>query len=199
MALMHTQVRPGFELGQFKAPDFNLPGVDGKSYSLKNFQDSKALVVIFMCNHCPYVIAVQDRINDLAKRFKKQGVALIGINPNDPVKYPADNFEAMKVRAQERGFEFPYVQDESQDVARAYDAVCTPDPYVFENLKPGQGTDFVLRYHGRIDDNWKEPAQVKAQELATALEQILAGRTVNPDQKSAMGCSIKWKESGKCS
>lgn len=186
---MHTQVRPGFELGQFKAPDFNLPGVDGKTYSLKNFQDSKALVVIFMCNHCPYVIAVQDRINDLAKRFKGQGVALIGINPNDAVKYPADSFDAMKVRAQERGFVFPYVQDESQEVARAYDAVCTPDPYVFEN----QGGEFVLRYHGRIDDNWKEPAQVKAQELADALTQILAGKPVDADQKSAMGCSIKWR------
>jgi len=176
-------------LNSFRAPDFALPGVDGKTYSLASFSDAKALLVIFMCNHCPYVIAVQERINQLAREFKPRGLATIGINSNDPAVKPADNFEAMKVRAAEQAYVFPYVQDLSQQVARAYDAVCTPDLYLFE--RDAQG--FVLRYHGRIDDNWQHPEQVTRRELAEAIDAVLAGRPVSPEQKAAMGCSIKWK------
>lgn len=173
------------------APDFSLPGVDGKIYSLADFKDAKALVIIFMCNHCPYVIAVQDRINALAATYLPKGAVVVGINSNDVSRYPEDNFEAMKVRAKEQGYVFPYLIDESQKVARAYDAACTPDPYVFEN--DGKG-NFILRYHGRIDDNWKDPTAVTRNELAEALDAILSGKAVNPDQKPAMGCNIKWKE-----
>jgi len=171
------------------APDFSLPGVDGKTYSLASFNDQKALVVMFMCNHCPYVIAVQDRINALAREFAPRGVALVGINPNDSVRYPDDSFEAMKKRAAEEGFAFPYLRDETQEVARAYDAVCTPDPYVFENV----GGKFLLRYHGRIDDSWKDESAVKHRELAEALEKILAGQKIEAQTHPSMGCSIKWK------
>jgi peroxiredoxin len=172
------------------APGFSLPGTDGRTWSLADFRDAKALVVVFMCNHCPYVIAVQDRINELAREFSKRGVALIGINPNDSDRYPADSFEAMKARAREKGYVFPYLHDEDQSVARAYDAVCTPDPYVYANQ--GDGT-FALRYHGRIDDSWKDPAKVTRRELAEALEAILADQPLREPPKPALGCSIKWK------
>jgi hypothetical protein len=114
---------------------------------------------------------------------------VVGINPNDPVKYPADSMAAMKGRAREEGYVFPYLQDETQDVARAYDAVCTPDLYLFENA----GGTFRLRYHGRIDDNWKESAKVTREELATAIDALLSGREVASEQHASMGCSIKWK------
>jgi len=171
------------------APDFSLKGVDGKSYNLASFRDAKALVVVFMCNHCPYVIAVQERINRLAREYASRGVALIGINSNDTVKYPADNFEAMKARAREQGYVFPYVIDETQEVARAYGAVCTPDLFVFSASKEG----FRLTYRGRIDDFWKDESKVSRRDLAAALDAILAGQEPSPEQIPSMGCSIKWK------
>jgi len=174
----------------WEAPQFQLKGVDGKSYSLESFQHARALVIIFMCNHCPYVIAVQDRINELAREYAEKGVALVGINSNDATRYPEDSFEAMQVRAREKNYVFPYLFDETQSTARAYNAVCTPDPYVFEKV----GSGFKLRYHGRIDDNWKNPDQVKTRELALAIDAILTGSPVSPQQAPAMGCSIKWKE-----
>ncbi|MBC7691955.1 MAG: thioredoxin family protein [Methylotenera sp.] len=190
-----------------RAPAFNLRGtrfVAGKTeeklYSLQDFADCKALVIIFMCNHCPYVIAVQERIQALVEEFSAQGVALIGVNSNDSTRYPADSFEAMKVRSREQGFTFPYLHDETQQVAKAYGAVCTPDPYVYERSSSMAGSmaspmmsEFLLRYHGRIDDHWKDPAQVSRRELAEALKAIVENRPVSPEQKPAMGCSIKWK------
>jgi peroxiredoxin len=185
MALTYSSAN---QLGQ-KAPHFSLPGVDGKIYSLESFKNAKALCVIFMCNHCPYVIAVQDRINDLAMRFSSRGVSVIGINSNDSIKYPADNFENMKLRAREQNFSFPYLWDEAQSVARAYNAACTPDPYLYEQVNG----EFILRYQGRIDDNWKDIAQVKHQDLAQAIEMVLSGKPVPADQKPSMGCNIKWR------
>jgi peroxiredoxin len=176
------------ELGR-EASDFSLPGVDGKTYRLADFQDARALVVIFMCNHCPYVIAVQERINSLAKEYAARGVRVVGINSNDPMRYPDDSFDEMKKRAKEQGYVFPYLQDESQEVARVYGAVCTPDPYVYENV---QGR-FLLKYHGRIDDSWKDPRAVKRRDLADALDTILIGGDVPTAQTPSMGCSIKWK------
>lgn len=172
-----------------EAIDFELPGVDGKTYRLNDFQGAKALVIAFMCNHCPYVIAVQDRINLLAKEYKSKGVSLVGINSNDSVKYPDDSFEAMKIRAQERNYIFPYLRDESQLTARAYGAICTPEFYAYESV---QGK-FVLRYLGRLDDSWKDETAVQKRELALALDRILNGELPDSDQKPAMGCSIKWK------
>jgi peroxiredoxin len=188
MALTYTQPPTEKQLGS-PAPDFRLPGVDGRVYDLASFPDARALVVVFMCNHCPYVIAVQERINELAKEYAPRGVRVIGINPNDPVKYPDDSMEAMKQRAQEQGYVFPYLQDISQETARAYGAVCTPDPFVFERA----GSQFLLRYHGRIDDSWKDPAKVTHRELARALDAVLSGHPVDGAQNPAMGCSIKWR------
>ncbi len=171
------------------APDFSLLGVDDKRYSLKDFKDAKALVVVFMCNHCPYVIAVQGRINQLAREYANKGVKFVGINSNDPVRYPADNFDAMKIRAREQGFVFPYLQDETQEVAKAYGAVCTPEFYAY---KPGP-KGFALEYQGRLDDNWKDESAVTRRELALALDAILRGESPSEVQNPSMGCNIKWK------
>ncbi len=186
MALTHSE--PG-ELGSI-APDFSLPGVDGKTYSLSKIDSPKALVLVFMCNHCPYVQAVDDRINDLAKAYRDKGVMVIAINSNDASRYPDDSFEQMKARAKEKNYHFPYLFDESQKVARAYGAVCTPDFYVYQNLK----NQFRLSYRGRLDDNWKEPSKVTRRDLAHALDCLLDGNPVSEDQPSSMGCSIKWKQ-----
>jgi len=191
MALLHSSVS---EWGS-KAPEFSLPGVDGKTYSLESFRTSRALLVVFMCNHCPYVIAVQERLNRLAKDFAPQGVAVIGINSNDPAYRIEDSFENMKKTAKEWGLVFPYVFDETQAVARAYDAVCTPDPYLYENVNG----EFLLRYRGRVDDSWKDPTQVKEESLKQAIEAILAGKgstvgAIPAEPVPSIGCSIKWKE-----
>ncbi|MEN9723654.1 MAG: hypothetical protein RJB38_1640 [Pseudomonadota bacterium] len=188
MALTYTQVPTTEDLNRV-APDFDLPGVDERRHRLSDYADRRAIVVIFMCNHCPYVIAVQERINALAQEYGPRRVAVIGINSNDSVRYPADNFEAMKVRAREQSYVFDYLWDESQEVAKEYGAVCTPDPFVFENV----GGEFRLRYHGRIDDQWKDPAAVTRRDLALALDAILAGHAPEAQQVPAMGCSIKWR------
>ena len=182
MALIHSTMVP---LGT-PAHDFQLPGTDGNTCTLKSFQDKGVLVVIFMCNHCPYVKAVLDRLIDLQNRFADRGVQLVGINPNDTVKYPDDSMDNMKKMVRGKDIPFPYLQDETQEVARTYDAVCTPDIYVY-------GTDRTLLYRGRIDDNWEHPEQITRRDLEDALNAILDGQAVNPEQTSSMGCSIKWK------
>ncbi len=168
------------------AQDFHLPGVDGKAYSLESFSSFKVLVVIFMCNHCPYVKAVLQRLIDLQNEFAGKKVRLVGINSNDAVKYPDDSMENMKKTAEEKGIPFPYLFDESQNTARDYDAVCTPDIYVY-----GEGRK--LLYRGRIDDNWERPEKVAQRNLRDAIDRVLDGREVSGDQVSSMGCSIKWK------
>lgn len=178
---------PG-ELGS-KVHDFVLPGVDGKKHQLSDFESSRAIVFVFMCNHCPYVKATIHRINSLAQDFQSRGVAFIGINSNDSVKYPEDSFEAMKVFSNEHELVFPYLWDETQEVARVYGAVCTPEFFVYSEASNGHS----LQYRGRLDDHWKDENQVKSRDLALALEQILRGQSPDPDQKPSMGCSIKWR------
>ena len=184
MALLHSTKIP---LGTL-AHDFELPGVDGKTYTLSSFANQKILVLIFMCNHCPYVKAVLQRLIDLQNSFSKYRVQLAGINSNDATRYPDDSFDNMKAVAQERGVSFPYLFDETQETAKVYGAVCTPDLYVY-------GEERKLLYQGRIDDNWKHPELVTRQDLKSALEDILAGRPVPNEQTPSMGCSIKWKTS----
>jgi len=172
------------------APAFSLPGVDGLVYSLDSFNDRKGLLVVFMCNHCPYVVAVHERLSALAREFQPKGVAVIGINSNDPLYKDADSFENMVKTAKAWNLPFPYVFDETQAVARAYDAVCTPDPYLYENTPSG----FRLRYRGRVDDSWQDPSKVKEQSLRLAMEAVASGAAPSPGQIPSMGCSIKWKE-----
>lgn len=182
MALLNSTMTP---LGT-PAHDFNLPGIDGKMYSLESFKDKKVLAVIFMCNHCPYVKAVLQRLIDLQNDFADREVRLVGINSNDAVKYPDDSMENMKKTAEEKNFSFPYLFDETQNTARQYGAVCTPDIYVY-------GEERKLLYRGRIDDNWESPGNVKQRDLRNAIDCILNGREVAGEQIPSMGCSIKWK------
>ncbi len=170
-----------------KAPDFSLKGTNDHLYSLSDFRDAKILVIVFMCNHCPYVQACISRLVGLQADFADMRVRFVGINSNDSVNYPEDNFEAMGVFFREKQMNFPYLHDEKQHVARDYGAVCTPDIFVFDGERK-------LRYHGRIDNNWKEPLKVSSHELRDALSALVEGREPRSDQHPAMGCSIKWKE-----
>lgn len=169
------------------APEFQLKSVDGKEYTLESFSDAKVLVVMFICNHCPYVQAIEDRIIALRRDYESKGVQLVGICSNDPTDYPDDAPGKLKERWETKSYGFPYLIDETQKVAKAYGAVCTPDIYVY-------GPDRGLAYHGRIDDNWQEPTQVKRQEIREALDALLADQTPAKEQFPAMGCSIKWKK-----
>lgn len=165
---------------------FDLPGVDGKNYSPNSFKDAQVLVVAFSCNHCPYAKAAWPLLIDLYKKYQDRGVAFVAINPNDETQYPEDDFATMKVKAKEWGIPFPYLRDESQDVARNYDARCTPDMYMFDK-------DRKLAYRGRINDNWQDPSKVTRHDLADAIEKLLRGEKPDEPQHPSMGCSIKWK------
>lgn len=166
--------------------DFNLPATDGKTYSPNDFAAKKVVVVMFICNHCPYIKATIDRMIALQSEFAED-VQFIGINANDAENYPEDSFEAMQAWVKEKGINFVYCFDETQEVARAYQAQCTPDIFVFDQNR-------ALAYHGRIDDNWQDESKVTKRELAEALNVILAGKTIPEDQQNpSMGCSIKWK------
>jgi peroxiredoxin len=168
-------------------PDFRLPAVDGKSYARADFADAPVLVVMFICNHCPYVKAVEDRIIALQRRFGPRGVQLVGVCANDAASYPDDAFDQLAARWREKDYRFPYLHDESQEVARAFGAVCTPDIFVYDRER-------ALSYRGRIDDSWKDPGKVTRHELADALEALLAGQRPSSEQRPSLGCSIKWRQ-----
>jgi peroxiredoxin len=168
-------------------PDFRLPAVDGRSYGRDDFATAPVLVVMFICNHCPYVKAVEDRLIELNRQYGPRGVQFVGVCSNDAVSYPDDAFDALAERWRTKGYGFPYLHDESQAVARAFGAVCTPDIYVYDR-------DRQLAYRGRIDDSWKDPGKVTRHELAEALDALLAGRRPAADQKPTLGCSIKWRD-----
>lgn len=169
------------------APDFSLPDTEGKLVSLSDFKDAKALLVVFMCNHCPFVKHVIDDFVQLARHYQDKGVAVVGINSNDVETYPADSPAKMAELVCEKGFSFPYLYDATQDVAKSYHAACTPDFFVFD-------ADRRLIYRGQMDDSRPgndEP--ITGADLRAALDAVLAGEPVPEDQKPSMGCNIKWK------
>lgn len=168
------------------APDFNLPGVDGKSWSLASFKDAKLLVIVFSCNHCPYVVGSEDRMIALAKEYASRGLTMVAINSNETDDHPEDSFEHMVARAKEKQFPFPYLRDESQEVARLYGALRTPHFYVFDGLRK-------LRYTGRMDDNPKDARLARTHELRDALDDLLAGREVRVPVTNPIGCNVKWR------
>ena len=170
-----------------KAPDFNLTATDGKNYSLSSFEDKEALIVIFSCNHCPYVQAYEDRIKKLQDDYKEKGIIVIAINPNEDVNYPDDSFENMKERAAEQNFNFLYLRDEDQSVARAYDATHTPEIFLFDKNRR-------LAFHGKIDDNWQDPTKVQNHYLRNALDELLEGKEISVPETFTIGCTIKWKK-----
>lgn len=170
------------ELGSH-APDFDLPGVDGMRHSLHSFR-SPILVVMFTCNHCPYVKDYEGRMVTIQKDYASRGVQLVAINSNDEKSYPEDGFSEMKRRANARGFNFPYLRDEAQKVVESYGGICTPHVFAFDRAR-------ILRYRGRIDDS-RDASKVSSPDLANALEDMIAGRPVRIADTRPFGCSIKW-------
>lgn len=171
------------------APQFSgLRGTDGKEYSLSDFSGNKALLIIFMCNHCPYVIPKFGYFVELQERYKEQGLQVVGINCNDAENYPEDSYEKMKEYAEEHKFNFVYLIDESQQSAKDYGAVCTPDPFLFDS-------EMKLAYHGRFDDaHGKAHDEGTTSEMEDAIKQVLAGEEVTVESLPSIGCNIKWKK-----
>jgi peroxiredoxin len=168
-----------------KAPDVQLPAVDGKEYRLDTFREAKVLIVVFTCNHCPAAIGSEDRMIRLYRDYQPKGVEMIAINSNEDQNHPDDSFEKMKQRAREKGFPFAYVRDESQDVATAYGALRTPHFYVFDAQRR-------LRYTGRMDDNPYNAAKVTQHDLRNALDALLAGKKPPVELTNPIGCNVKW-------
>ena len=171
------------ELGS-SAHDFSLPDTNGNNVSLSNFK-SNSLVIIFTCNHCPYAKAVEDRLIDLGNKYHGK-TDFVLISSNEVENYPDDAPAKMAERHSEKNYPFPYLFDETQEVAKAYSAVCTPDIFLYDS-------DRKLRYRGRLDDNWKEPEKVTKEELKMAIDAILNGNEIDFEQVPSMGCNIKWK------
>lgn len=172
------------ELGA-AAPDFTLPGTDNQTYSLANFADATLLVVVFSCNHCPYVTGSEQRMIDFCTDYQSRGVAFVAINSNETDGHPTDSFEHMQQHASELAFPFPYLRDESQDVALAYGALRTPHYYVFDQ-------DRCLQYTGRMDDNPRVPGAETTHELRDAVEALLADKPVAVPLTNPLGCNVKW-------
>lgn len=185
MALTESNMLP---LGT-KAPDFTLPDtVSGKDLSLNDIKADKATLIMFLCNHCPYVIHVNEEIVKIVEDYKNKGVGFVGISSNDVENYPQDGPEKMTIHAKETGYNFPYLYDESQDVAKAYDAACTPDFYIFDG-------ELKLVYRGRLDGS--RPGNdnpLTGEDLRTALDAVLSGSPVTEKQYPSGGCNIKWKK-----
>jgi peroxiredoxin len=169
------------------APDFRLPGVDGKVWTLNEVRGKNGLLVMFICNHCPYVKAVRDRIIRDARELKDHGINSVAIMSNDPTDYAEDSFDNMKKVAQELKFPFPYLYDETQQVAKAYGAVCTPDFF-------GYNKDLELQYRGRLDESRKDSVPDARRDLFEAMKQVAQAGQGPKDQIPSMGCSIKWKQ-----
>ena len=169
------------------SPDFELPDTHGKLVALADFQVASALVIVFMCNHCPYVIHLRAGLAQLARDYMPRGVAIVGINANDAKNYPADSPAKMKDEVKAAGYTFPYLYDETQAVAKSYRAACTPDIFLFDKNQK-------LVYRGQFDDS--RPGNgipVTGKDLRAALNSILAGQSVSANQKASIGCNVKWK------
>lgn len=173
------------EIGQ-RAPDFRLPGVDGKDHALTQYKDKKVVVVVFTCNHCPYAQAYEERLMAIQRDYAGKSVQLIAINANDSAGYPEDSFENMVRRAKRQNLNYPYLRDDNQRAARGYGAEYTPEVFVLNSR-------FDLRYVGRIDDNWQNPDKAKSHDLRDAIEAVLAHKRVENPVTHAIGCTIKWK------
>jgi len=169
------------------APSFSLPDPEGKTWSLDDFKGATAYLVVFMCNHCPFVIHIREVLAQLAREYQKRDVAVVGINPNDIANYPDDRPEKMAELAKQIGFTFPYLFDDTQQTAKGYRAACTPDFFLFDKHR-------ALVYRGQLDDSRPgNDIPVTGRDLRAALDLLLAGKPVSPEQKPSMGCNIKWK------
>jgi peroxiredoxin len=169
-----------------KAPDFDLPGTDGRRYRLDDIRGSKGFVVVFICNHCPYVKAVADKLASEGRALAEIGIGMVAISSNDAEKYPDDSFENMKAFAEAHAFPFPYLHDEDQEVARTYGAVCTPDFF-------GYDAEGGLQYRGRLDSSGREARPDAERELYAAMKEVAKTGHGPREQTPSIGCSIKWK------
>ncbi len=179
----------GYKAGD-KAIDFSLKNIDGKNVSLKNYTDAKGYIIVFTCNHCPYAKAYESRIEELNKKYASKGYPVIAINPNDPVAYPEDSYENMQKNAAEKKFTFPYLLDETQNIAKAYGALKTPHVYILKKVN----NELIVKYVGAIDDNSESAKDVKKKYAENALNELLQDKTVKEPETKAIGCSIKWKK-----
>ena len=168
------------------APAFNLPATDGQSYTYEDIKGASGCVVLFWCNHCPYVQGSEGRLIQLADEYKGRGIGFAAINANNPNAYSEDDFPHMQQRAEDKGYNFTYLHDESQETARAFGAQRTPEAFLFD-------ADGKLRYHGRIDDNPQDAGAVRSSDLRNALDAVLSGGTPDPAETGPIGCTIKWK------
>lgn len=180
----------GVEVGDV-APDFKLKNIDGKMVSLSDYKDVKGVIVIFTCNHCPYAVLYEDRIVALNSKLKGLGFPVVAINPNDATKYPDDNFEGMVKRAKDKGFNFPYLHDESQAIAKAYGATRTPHAFL---LTRGNSGKFSVAYIGAIDNDTENTNPDKTKYIENAVTAINSGKKPDPASTKAIGCTIKWKQ-----
>jgi peroxiredoxin len=179
----------GYQVGD-KALDFKLKSTDEKVVSLSDYKEAKGFIVVFSCNHCPYAVKYEDRINALNKKYEKQGYPVVVINPNDPIQYPEDDFSAMKKRAKDKSFTFPYLVDETQEIAKAYGATKTPHVFVLQK----SGKDLIVKYIGAVDDNTDDASAVKEKYAEQAVDALLAGKAIAVTSTKAIGCGIKWKK-----
>ncbi len=178
----------GYNIGDI-ATDFKLENIDGNMVSLSDYKDARGFIVIFTCNTCPYAVAYEDRIEALNKKYADKGYPVIAIMPNDTEVKPGDNMEAMQARAKAKGFTFPYLMDEGQEVYPQYGATKTPHVYVLQKTKKGN----EVKYIGAIDDNYKDASAVKQKYTENAVDALLNGKTIDTPQTRAIGCSIKVK------
>ncbi|MGJ8592789.1 MAG: thioredoxin family protein [Aquaticitalea sp.] len=176
----------GYKIGD-KATDFNLPNIDGKMVSLSNYKEAKGFIVIFTCNTCPYAVAYEDRIEALNKKYASKGYPVIAIMPNNPEVKPGDNMEAMKIRAKEKGFTFPYLMDKGQKIYPQYGATKTPHVYLLEKTDKGN----IVKYIGAIDDNHQDASAVQTKYVEDAVDALLSGKEIKEKETRAIGCSIK--------
>jgi peroxiredoxin len=176
----------GYKVGD-KATDFKLKSVDNKMYSMADYKDAKGFIVVFTCNHCPFAVKYEDRIIDLAKKYKSKGYVLLAINPNDPAAQPEDSFELMQKRAKEKKFTFPYLFDEGQKIYPQYGATKTPHVFLLDK-------NLVVKYIGAIDDNVEDASQVREKYLENAIAALEKGQEPTPNTTKAIGCTIKVKK-----
>ena len=184
--LMSFTNTSGYQPGD-KATDFKLKSVDGKMYSMSDYKDAKGFIVVFTCNHCPFAVKYEDRVIELAKKYKSKGYVLLAINPNDPAAQPDDSFDKMKVRAKEKGFTFPYLFDEGQKIYPQYGATKTPHVFLLDK-------NLIVKYIGAIDDNVEDASAVKEHYLENAITALEKGQEPAVNSTKAIGCSIKVKK-----
>lgn len=179
----------GYKIGDTVA-HFSLPNVDGNQISMQSYTQAKGCIVVFTCNHCPFAKLYQQRLNDMNATYKALGYPVLAISSNDAVAVPEDNFSEMKKRAKEKHYNFPYLYDESQAVARAFGAVKTPQAFVIQK----ENNQWILRYYGAIDDNGAEPQNIKNKFVTDAVDALLANKPIAITNTKSVGCAIKWKE-----